>query len=69
MKVITKYVADDGREFDSQSECERHEAHLQQTAARAADLERRHREDFDLMVLCELKGDPAMYQLLRDRTL
>lgn len=33
------------------------------------DLARRRREDFDFMVLCESKGNMAMYRLLRDRSL
>jgi hypothetical protein len=34
-----------------------------------AELARRQREDFDLLVLCQAKGNPAMYELLRDRSL
>lgn len=33
------------------------------------DLERRRSEDFKFMVLCASKGNMAMYQLLRDRSL
>lgn len=33
------------------------------------DLDRRRRADFDFMVLCASKGNMAMYQLLRDRSL
>lgn len=32
-------------------------------------LEQRSAEDFDLLVLAHSKGNPAMYALLRDRTL
>jgi hypothetical protein len=33
------------------------------------DLERRRKEDFNFMMLCAAKGNMAMYQLLRDRSL
>lgn len=33
------------------------------------ELARRRREDFDFMVLCQLKGNMSMYQLLRDRSI
>lgn len=33
------------------------------------DLERRRKEDFDFMVLCSMKGNMAMYELLRDKSL
>ena len=39
------------------------------TEAEIRDLERRKREDFDFMVLCASKGNMAMYQLLRDKSL
>lgn len=32
-------------------------------------IEQRSKEDFDLLVTAHLVGDPAMYSLLRDRTL
>jgi hypothetical protein len=33
------------------------------------ELARRRKEDFEFMVLCHAKGNPAMYELLRDRSL
>lgn len=33
------------------------------------EYERRRKEDFDLLVLCQLKRNMAMYDLLRDRSL
>ncbi len=33
------------------------------------EFRRRIREDFDFMVLCQMKGNHAMYALLRDRDL
>lgn len=32
-------------------------------------LKERQSEDFKLLVLCHSKGNPAMYELLRDRSL
>jgi len=61
MKLI--YRADDGTEFDSKVECAAHEKTLED------DLARRHREDFDFMVMCAYKGNMGMYELLRDRSL
>ena len=34
-----------------------------------SDRTERQAEDFKLLVLCTCKGNPAMYELLRDRTL
>jgi len=39
------------------------------TEAQKADRERRQREDFEFLVLCQLKHNMPMYHLLRDRTL
>lgn len=39
------------------------------TEQEVRDLERRRKEDFDFMVLCAAKGNMAMYQLLRDKSL
>jgi hypothetical protein len=33
------------------------------------DEDKRRKDDFQFMVLCHAKGNPAMYELLRDRTL
>ena len=38
-------------------------------ARAAADLARRRKEDFDFMVICQMKGNMSMYRLLRDRSL
>jgi hypothetical protein len=34
-----------------------------------ADLEARRKADFEFMVVAHSKGDPAMYELFRDREL
>jgi len=39
------------------------------TAAEKEDLRRRRSEDFDFLVMCALKGNMGMYDLLRDRNL
>lgn len=39
------------------------------TEQQAKDIARRRREDFEFLVLCQAKGNPAMYELLRDRTI
>lgn len=33
------------------------------------DLKRRRKEDFDFMIVCASKGNMAMYNLLRDKSL
>jgi hypothetical protein len=37
--------------------------------AAAKDLARRHRKDFDFLVMCAAKNNMGMYDLLRDRSL
>ena len=39
------------------------------TEAEKADLQRRRSEDFKFLVLCQMKGNMGMYQMLRDRSL
>ncbi len=39
------------------------------TAEEQRDLERRRHDDFNFMVLCHSKGNVAMYNLMRDRSL
>lgn len=39
------------------------------TEAQKADRVRRQKEDFEFLVLCQLKNNMAMYNMLRDRSL
>jgi hypothetical protein len=61
MKTI--YLANDGTEFDNTDDA----------LAQDKLIQKRERErsskDFEFMALCHAKGNPAMYELFRDRRL
>lgn len=61
MKII--YQANDGTQFDTEAACKEHETQQEEA------LDKARSEDFEFMVLCAAKGNMAMYDLLRDRSL